>query len=51
MYENNPMCEIGALDNFGDRATICNTKTSGDGVHVEMKCGERRVNYKGYLLR
>lgn len=51
MNEQNPMCGINALDQFGDRASICITKTTGDGVAVEIKYGDKRIQYKGYLSR
>jgi len=51
MNEKNPMCGISARDNFGDKVDICITKTSGDGVSIELKYGERRMVYTGYIKR
>lgn len=51
MNEKNPMCGISTRDNYGDKVDICITKTSGDGVSIELKYGERRMVYTGYIKR
>ena len=51
MNPDNPMCGITAKDNLGDTCEICITKTSGDNTKVEFKYDDKRLTYKGYLMR
>jgi hypothetical protein len=51
MNSENLMCGISAKDNFGDYWDICITKIAGDKTEIDFTFNEKRLTYKGYLLR